>query len=156
MSEARQDVATWGETFMQIAQTVKLRSKDPSTQVGAVIVSADNRVLSLGYNGMPNGIFDDDVPWGKDSDDPLESKYAYVVHAERNAVLNFRGSLPELGGAVVYVTLFPCSECAKELLQVGIRRVIYAEPPRNNAGLAQAAVRMFELAGVECEQMNWK
>ncbi|MBC9927212.1 dCMP deaminase family protein [Leucobacter sp. cx-169] len=152
MTGPRADVASWEDTFMAMAQVVKLRSKDPSTQVGAVLVSADNRVLSLGYNGAPNGFDDSAFPWGKDSDDPLETKFPYVIHAERNAVLNFRGSLRELAGATAFVTHFPCNECAKELIQVGVRRVIYAEPYRSTVGLTEASIRMFDQVGVEHEQ----
>lgn len=110
---------------MDIAAVAARRSKDPNTQVGACLVSADNRVLSLGYNGSPRGMDDVVMPWGRDSENPVQNKYPYVVHAERNAVLNFRGSLRELQGATAYITHSPCNECAKELVQVGIKRVVF-------------------------------
>ncbi|TDP92352.1 dCMP deaminase [Leucobacter luti] len=142
---------SWGETFMQIAETVRQRSKDPNTQTGAVLVSSDNRVLSLGYNGMPNGVDDTQMPWGRDDEDPLNTKYPFVIHAERNAVLNFRGILRELAGSTAYVTHYPCNECAKELIQVGVRRVIVARPYLSAVGLTKASERLFEMAGVQVE-----
>lgn len=146
-------VATWDETFMAMAEVIRNRSKDPNTQAGATLVSRDNRVLSLGYNGAPNGFHDSEFPWGRDGEDPLETKYPYVIHAERNAVLNFRGSLRELAGATAYVTHFPCNECAKELIQVGVRRVVYREPWDTAVGLVAASIRLFEMTGVVMEHM---
>ena len=116
-------VLTWDETFMAIARVVAKRSKDPSTQVGAVIVGSDHRVLSLGYNGAPHGFSDDEFPWGKKDPDPRRNKYLYVVHSERNAILNYRGSRRDLEGSTVYVTLFPCNECMKEIVQSGVSAV---------------------------------
>lgn len=154
MIGAREKVASWEDTFLAIAQTVKLRSKDPMTQTGAVIVSEDHRVLSLGYNGMPNGIDDADVPWerGDPEGDPCSSKYSFVLHAEENAILNYRGSLREFRGSTAYTTHFPCSGCARQLIQVGIRRVVYAKPYRSVIGKVAASLRMLELAGVVVEQ----
>lgn len=143
----------WDETFINIAETVKERSKDPNTQTGAVLVSADNRVLSIGYNGMPNSVNDAEMPWDREADDPLDTKYPYVIHAERNAVLNFRGSLRELSGSTAYVTHYPCNECAKELIQVGVKRVIYARPYLSAVGLTEASRRMFEMSGVETTEL---
>ena len=120
----RKDYISWEEYFMAIAKLSAMRSKDPSTQVGACIVSSDNRILSVGYNGTPNGYDDDTFPWDREGA-PLETKYIYVCHAERNAILNFRGSRRELEGAKIYVDLFPCNECAKEIIQSGIKEVIY-------------------------------
>lgn len=148
-SSPRQDYLSWDESFMALACLIKERSKDPSTQVGACIVDSDNRILSLGYNGAPNGFEDKDFPWGKEGD-TLDTKYPYVVHAERNAVLNFRGSLREFEGATVYVTHFPCNECAKELVQSGIARVVYLNE-KDNGGLTEASVRILEAKGVELE-----
>ncbi len=102
----------------------ELRSKDPNTQVGACIADTNHRILSVGYNGTPSALNDDDFPWGVRGR-PLADKHSYVVHAEANAVLNYRGSLKDLSGATVYVTLFPCNECAKILAQVGIGEVVY-------------------------------
>ena len=119
MAEQRSDVISWDEFFMRVAFAAKLRSKDPNTQVGACIADTDHRILSVGYNGTPHAITDEAFPWG-DSDDPLNDKHSYVIHAEANAILNFRGSLKDMQGATVYVTLFPCHECAKLLVQAGV------------------------------------
>lgn len=124
MSEKRSDVISWDEFFMRVALAASMRSKDPNTQVGACIADTNHRILSVGYNGTPSALTDDDFPWGV-SDDPLNDKHSYVVHAEANAVLNYRGSLKDMSGATVYVTLFPCNECAKILAQVGIGEVVY-------------------------------
>ena len=114
----REDYLSWDEYFMALAKLTAMRSKDPSTQVGACIVGDDNRILSVGYNGTPNGFNDDNFPWDREGE-PLETKYLYVCHAERNAILKFRGSRREMENAKIYVALFPCNECAKEIIQAG-------------------------------------
>lgn len=111
-SGKRRDVISWDEFFMSVAIAAQRRSKDPNTQVGACIASTNHRILSVGYNGTPSALNDDFFPWGT-SDDPLQDKHNYVVHAEANAVLNYRGSLKDLEGSTVYVTLFPCHDCAR-------------------------------------------
>lgn len=118
----RKDYISWDEYFMGIAILSAMRSKDDSSQVGACIVSPENKILSLGYNGMPIGCNDDDMPWDREGDE-LETKYMYVCHAELNAILNSAHS--DLRGSRVYVTLFPCNECAKAIIQSGIREIIY-------------------------------
>lgn len=148
----KKDILSWDETFMGIASVVKLRSKDPSTQVGACIVGPDKRILSVGYNGAPNKFPDSRFPWGKTAENPLDTKYPYVVHAERNAILNFRGVLREFEGATVYVTHFPCHECAKEIIQSGIKEVVFLTPYYASDGLSEASVRMFKECGVEYRQ----
>ena len=117
--EKRKDYLEWDEYFMAIAKLSAMRSKDPSTQVGACIVSNDNRILSIGYNGAPNGFSDEKFPWGRDGKN-LDTKYPYVCHAELNAILNYRGSKKDLEDARIYVDLFPCNECAKIIIQSGI------------------------------------
>ncbi len=126
MPGKRAEVITWDEFFMRVAVAASLRSKDPNTQVGACIASTDHRILSVGYNGTPRGLSDDEFPWGN-SDDPLNDKHNYVIHAEANAILNYRGSLKELTGATAYVTLFPCQECAKTLVQAGVGEVVFLD-----------------------------
>ena len=124
MPGKREGVISWDEFFMRVAVAAKLRSKDPRTQVGACIADHDHRILSVGYNGTPAGIDDDEFPW-ESTGDALTDKHNYVIHAEANAILNYRGSTKDLEGATVYVTLFPCHECAKTLVQAGIGEVVY-------------------------------
>ncbi len=152
MSEKRQDYISWDEYFMGIAKLSALRSKDPNTQVGACIVSEDNKILSMGYNGMPIGCDDDEFPWNRDSDDPYDNKYYYSTHSELNAILNYRGG--SLEGAKIYVTLFPCNECAKAIIQCGIKKVIYDDNKYEDTSSVKASERMFKSAGVEVEQYS--
>lgn len=119
----RTDYLSWDEFFMGVAMLSAQRSKDPSTQVGACIVSPDNKIVSTGYNGFPRGCGDDVFPWSRDGG-MLQSKYAYVVHAELNAILNSGGPVR---GCRIYVALFPCNECAKAIVQSGITSIIYAD-----------------------------
>ena len=123
MSEKREGYISWDEYFMGVAKLAGMRSKDPNTQVGACIVSDDNKILSIGYNGLPRGCSDDEFPWNRDNEDPYQNKYFYTTHSELNAILNYRGG--SLEGAKLYVTLFPCNECAKAIIQTGIRTVVY-------------------------------
>ena len=140
----RTDYINWDEYFMGIAMLAARRSKDPNTQVGACIVSEDNIIISTGYNGMPKGCSDDEFPWGRDGD---QSKYAYVVHAELNAILNASGR--DLRGSRVYVALFPCNECAKALIQAGVKRVVYLSDKYSDSDSVLASKMMFRMAGVE-------
>ncbi len=146
----RQDYLNWDEYFMGIAHMSAKRSKDPNTSVGACIVSQDNRILSVGYNGMPKGCSDDEYPWDREGDD-LETKYFYVCHAELNAILNYSGS--NLKGSKVYTTLFPCNECTKALIQAGVAEVIYSCDKYNGVPSNIAAKRMFKSAGIECRAL---
>ncbi|MBP5164603.1 MAG: dCMP deaminase family protein [Lachnospiraceae bacterium] len=141
----RTDYITWDEYFMGIAFLSGMRSKDPHTQVGACIVSQDNKILSMGYNGFPNGVSDDDFPWNRDGD-PLENKYFYTTHSELNAILNYRGGTLE--GSKLYVSLFPCNECAKAIIQSGIREIIYDSDKYASAPSTIASKRMLDAAGV--------
>ena len=142
----RQDYLSWDEYFMAVAMLSGMRSKDPNTQVGCCIVSADNKILSMGYNGLPMGCSDDEFPWDREGDDPLATKYPFVAHSELNAILNYRGG--SLDGAKLYVSLFPCNECAKAIIQAGIRTVIYASDKYADAPMTRASRRMFDAAGV--------
>ena len=143
----RKDYISWDEYFMGVAHLSGMRSKDPCTQVGACIVSNDNKILSMGYNGFPRGCSDDEFPWVKEGD-MLETKFAFVTHSELNAILNYRGG--SLEGAKLYVSLFPCNECAKAIIQSGIRTVVYACDEDDGKPSNTAAKRMFEAAGIEC------
>ena len=150
MSEKRSDYLTWDEYFMGVAFLSGMRSKDPNTQVGACIVSDDNKILSMGYNGFPKGCSDDDFPWNRDAEDPLCSKYFYSTHSELNAILNYRGG--SLEGAKLYVSLFPCNECAKAIIQCGIRTVVYDSDKYAESATTIASKRMFDAAGVRYYQ----
>ena len=154
MSGKRKDYLNWDEYFMAIVKLSAMRSKDPSTQVGAAIVSNTNRILSIGYNGAPNGFHDDKFPWEREGD-PLETKYMYVVHAERNAILNFRGSKQDLEGAKLYVDLFPCNECAKEIIQSGIKEVVYlTDTFKSGQEMVIASKRLFDECGVTYRKLE--
>ena len=142
----RENYINWDEYFMGIAILSAQRSKDPSTQVGACIVSSENKILSVGYNGMPRNCDDDIYPWDREGDE-LNTKYVFVCHAELNAILNYSGS--NLKGSKVYVTLFPCNECAKALIQSGVSEVIYYSDKYSDSFSTLAAKRMFESAGIK-------
>ncbi len=148
----RLDYITWDEYFMGIAKLSAQRSKDPSTQVGACIVSEDNKVVSIGYNGMPCGCNDDDMPWLNGEE--LESKYLYVCHAEFNAILN--SPTPVLKGTKLYVTLFPCNECAKAVIQSGIKEIIFLDDKYHDTIECRASRRMFDLAKVKYHKFAGK
>ncbi len=147
MSEKRQDYISWDEYFMGVAYLSAMRSKDPNTQVGACIVSNENKIMSMGYNGFPQGCSDDEFPWNRDNEDPLKNKYFYTTHSELNAILNYRGG--SLEGAKLYVTLFPCNECAKAIIQCGIKTVVYDEDKYNGTPSVSASRMMLKAAGVK-------
>ena len=145
MSDKRQDYISWDEYFMAVAKLAGMRSKDPNTQVGACIVSEDNKILSMGYNGFPRGCSDDEFPWAREGD-TLDTKYVYTVHSELNAILNYRGA--GLEGAKLYVSLFPCNECAKAIIQSGIKTIIYDCDKYSDTAPVIASRRMLDAAGV--------
>ena len=145
MSDKRKDYISWDEYFMGVAMLSGMRSKDPNTQVGACIVSKDNKILSMGYNGLPRGCSDDECPWCREGD-PLDNKYIYTAHSELNAILNYRGG--SLENAKIYVTLFPCNECAKAIIQAGITTVVYDDDKYATSASVIASKRMFDAAGV--------
>ena len=148
MSDKRQDYISWDEYFMSIAKLAGMRSKDPNSQVGACIVSQDNKILSMGYNGFPIGCSDEVFPWAREGQ-PLDTKYLYVVHSELNAILNYRGSLE---GAKLYVSLFPCNECAKAIIQCGIKTIVYEDDKYHDTPSTTASRRMLDAAGVRYYQ----
>lgn len=147
----RKEVVTWDEYFMGLAHLSAKRSKDPSTQVGAVIVSVEHRVVGIGYNGFPNGCSDDEFPWGREGDFG-QTKYPFVVHAELNAILN---STQNLKGCSIYVSLFPCNECAKAIIQSGIARIVYESDKYAETDGVKASKRMLAAAGVELVQLPY-
>lgn len=137
---------SWDEYFMGMAVLSSLRSKDPCTKVGACIVDNNHKVVSIGYNGMPRNCDETQLSW--DRGEGLDSKYLYVCHAEFNAILNTRNG-SALSGCSLYVTLFPCNECAKAIIQVGIKEVIYGDNKYENTTETKASVKMLTLAGVK-------
>lgn len=141
----REDYISWDEYFMGIALLSAQRSKDSNTQVGACIVDENNKILSLGYNGMPTGCEDDHMPWGREGNS-LDTKYMYVCHAELNAILNSK--IPPQG-AVLYVTLFPCNECAKAIIQSGIRELVYMSDKYSGSDDNIASKKMFDMVGIK-------
>ena len=149
----RQDYLSWDEYFMGIALLSAQRSKDNSTQVGACIVSPDHKILSLGYNGMPIGCDDDAMPWGREGS-PYDTKYFYVCHAELNAILNASGR--DLRGSKLYVALFPCNECAKAIIQSGIKEIYYLSDKYATTPGTLASKRMLRAAGVNFTQLRPK
>lgn len=143
-------VISWQDYFMGLAHLSALRSKDPNTQVGACIVDEDNKVVSIGYNGMPRGCNDNSYPWAREGGF-LVTKYAFVVHAELNAILNSPRSVK---GCAIYVSLFPCNECAKAIIQSGIKKVIYESDKYNGTEGNTASKKMLIDAGVELVQLD--
>lgn len=142
----RTDYISWDEYFMGIALLSACRSKDNNTQVGACIVTGDNKILSLGYNGMPIGCDDDFMPWERNGA-PLETKYMYVCHAELNAILNC--PIGSMKGAKLYVTLFPCNECAKAIIQSGIKEIVYMSDKYSDSDQTLASKKMFDMVGIK-------
>ena len=145
----RKDYISWDEYFMGVAKLAARRSKDPSTQVGACIVSPENIIISTGYNGMPKGCSDDEFPWEREGAD---TKYPYVVHAELNAILNANGR--NLQGSRLYVVLFPCNECAKAIIQSGVKEVVYLSDKYDGTPMNLASKRMLDAARVKRTQLK--
>ena len=144
----RTDYISWDEYFMGISLLSAERSKDPNTRVGACIVSKDNRILSIGYNGAPRGLHDDTMNWEREGSF-IDTKYAYVCHGELNAILNYRGNLE---GSKIYVALFPCNECAKAIIQSGIKEVIYKDDKYADTDAIKVSKKMFDTCGVKYTQ----
>lgn len=145
MKRNEEEVLSWDEYFMGLAHLSAKRSKDPNTQVGAAIVDENHRVVSVGYNGFPHGCSDDEYPWEREGTG-LRAKYFYVVHAELNAILNAPRSVQ---GCTIYVSLFPCNECAKAIIQSGIKRIVYESDKYADTEATIASKRMLTSAGVE-------
>ena len=146
----RTDYITWDEYFMSVAILSAMRSKDPNTQVGACIVNQDKKIVGTGYNGFPIGCSDDVLPWGRDGN-PLQTKYPFVCHAELNAILNSISR--DLRGCTLYVVMFPCNECAKAIIQSGIKEVIYRDNKYPDSDSVKASTLMLEQAGVNVRQL---
>ncbi len=147
----RKDYLSWDEYFMAVALLSAQRSKDPNTQVGACIVNKSNKIVGVGYNGFPIGCSDDDLPWSREGEF-LKTKYAYVCHAELNAVIN--SIRVELGGCRIYVILFPCNECTKVIIQSGIKEIIYLSDKHINTDVVKASRLMLDMAGINYRKIQ--
>lgn len=148
MSKKRENYLSWDEVFMQISYLIAQRSKDPNTQTGACVIDQNKKVVGLGYNGFPCGCSDNDLPWGREGK-VLDKKYVYVVHAEANAILNMN---KQSNKCIIYCTLFPCNECAKIIIQQGIREVVFDSDKYHDSDEWIAARKMFDLAGIKYRQ----
>ena len=145
----RTDYIGWDAYFMGVALLSGERSKDPNSQVGACIVSEDNKILSIGYNGFPRGCSDDEIPWDREGEF-ADTKYPYVCHGELNAILNYTGTT--LKNSRIYVALFPCNECAKAIIQSGIKEVIYKEDKYADTEVVKISKKMLKMGGVKIRQ----
>ncbi|XP_074487559.1 deoxycytidylate deaminase-like [Sebastes fasciatus] len=132
---------------MAVACLSAQRSRDPSSQVGACIVNQENNIVGIGYNGMPNGCGDDKLPWGREGDDELKKKYLFVCHAELNAIMNKNGA--DVKGCTIYVALFPCNECAKLIIQSGIKEVVYISDKYQDTPEVTASKIMLHTANIK-------
>ena len=148
----RDDYISWDEYFMGIALLSSKSSKDPSTQVGACIVNENKKIMSVGYNGFPHGCSDDEFPWERSGNSEIDTKYPFVCHAELNAILNNAGA--SLKDCSIYVALFPCNECAKAIIQSGIKKVLYLSDKYKDTDGVKASKKMFDAAGVEYTQLT--
>ncbi len=146
----RTDYISWDEYFMGIAILSAQRSKDNSTQVGACIVNKENKIVAVGYNGMPTGCSDDEMPWERTAENELDTKYPFVCHAELNAILN--SNIGNLSGCTLYVTLYPCNECAKAIIQSGIKKVVYNCNKYADTNSVKASEMLFRACGVEVSE----
>ena len=147
----RENYLSWNEYFMGVALLSAERSKDPNTQVGACIVNGQNKIVGVGYNGFPIGCSDDALPWAR-TGDFMDTKYPYVCHAELNAILNKINT--DLTDCTIYVALFPCNECAKVIIQSGIKEVIYLEDKYADTDSVMAAKKMFDMAGIKYRKLE--
>ena len=147
----REDHISWDEYFMGVAMLSAMRSKDPNTQVGACIVNKEKRIVGVGYNGFPTGCSDDDLPWEREGE-WVSTKYPYVCHAELNAILNSIGG--DLKGCTLYVALFPCNECAKAIIQAGIKHIVYLSDKYKDSDSTKASKRMLDQAGVTYSELK--
>jgi dCMP deaminase len=147
----REGYISWDEYFMGIALLSAQRSKDPNTQVGACIVDSKKRVVGVGYNGFPKGCSDEELPWNREGNF-INSKYAYVCHAELNAILNKNNE--DLDGCIIYVALFPCNECAKLIIQSGIKEVVYLSDKYKDSDSTKVSKIMFDMSGVKYRQFT--
>ncbi|XP_034044812.1 deoxycytidylate deaminase isoform X1 [Thalassophryne amazonica] len=154
VTKKREDYLEWPEYFMAVAFLSAQRSKDPNSQVGACIVNQENKIVGIGYNGMPNGCDDDLLPWSRTADNRLDTKYPYVCHAELNAIMNKNSA--DVKGCTMYVALFPCNECTKLIIQAGIKEVIYLSDKYHNTDEMIASRRLLNMARIQYKQFKPK
>lgn len=147
----RTNYLSWDEYFMGVAFLSAQRSKDPNTQVGACIVDQNKKIVGVGYNGFPIGCSDDQLPWDREGAYG-DTKYPYVCHAELNAIINSTSA--NLNGCTIYIGFFPCNECAKLIVQSGIKKIIYLTDKYYDTDPMKASRRMFDLAGVKYEKLK--
>ncbi|XP_065320168.1 deoxycytidylate deaminase-like isoform X2 [Gordionus sp. m RMFG-2023] len=143
----RQGYLSWDEYFMSIALLSAQRSKDPNTQVGACLINMDKKIIGIGYNGMPTGCSDDDLPWAREATNVLDTKYMYVCHAELNCILNKNSN--DSKNSTMYITLFPCNECAKLIIQAGVKRIIYLSDKYDQTPPNIASKRLLDMAFIK-------
>lgn len=136
---------SWDEYFMSIAVLTSYRSKDENTKVGSVLVSYDNKILGTGYNGLPTSIDESLFPKSREGN-LHETKYAYVIHSEANCLLNT--TVFDISNSRMYVTLFPCNECAKLLIQKKVSEVIYLSDKYHDEPSYIASRKMFDAMGI--------
>ncbi|XP_043969415.1 deoxycytidylate deaminase-like [Gambusia affinis] len=153
-TQKRDDCLDLEDYFMAVAFLSAQRSKDPSTQVGACIVNQENKIVGIGYNGMPNGCDNDKLPWSRSADDRLDTKYPYVCHAELNAIMNKNSA--DVKGCTMYVALFPCNECAKLIIQAGLKEVVYFSDKYHDTPETVASRRLLSMAGVQYRKFKPK
>ncbi|KAM9363193.1 deoxycytidylate deaminase-like [Symphorus nematophorus] len=154
LNRKREDYLDQSVYFMAVALLAAQRSRDPSSQVGACIVNQENKIVGIGYNCMPNGCDDDQLPWARSADNRLDTKYPYVCHAELNAIMNKNSA--DVKGCTMYVTLFPCNECAKLIIQAGIKEVVYLSDKYHDTPEVSASRRLLDMAGVQYRQFKPK
>lgn len=150
----RQEYLSWEDYFMSVAFLSAMRSKDPATQVGATIVNDEKKIVGIGYNGFPKGCSDDKLPWGKTDQDKYNTKYMYVCHAEMNAILNKNTS--DIKNCTMYVALFPCNECAKMIIQSGLKEIVYFSDKHADKDSTKASKRMLDMTGIKYRQYSPK
>lgn len=148
----KKDYLSWDEYFMGLALLSSKRSKDPNTQVGCCIANKNNIIVAIGYNGLPRGCKDEEYPWAR-TGDFKDVKYSYIVHAELNAILNSK--VEDLANCRLYVTLFPCNECAKAIIQSGIKEVYFLSDKYHDSDVSCVSRRMFDDAGVKYKQVDF-
>lgn len=154
MIQPRKNRISWPDCHMKHALVEAERSPDPNTQVGACIINKENKILSVGYNSVPKGIDVDAIPWERSDPDQEKTKYPYILHAEENAIFNAE-NIKGLKDSIIYVTLAPCNNCAKAIIQVGIKKVIYLENPYEKEWWSKVAFWLLKEAGVEIIKHKW-